>query len=207
MAQSEPAPAFLEASAHLEAFGLLSGEGEVRLVCDTNVYLNAREAIGVTEDGRLRIALGQANESPDVAVLRAGTIAGIPVRFILAVPVQNELFYLIRGGYEQRPQGLEDGRLTAVALRNLMSLHPLGSVEPGGPTVEAQLPDPPLSSAEKNDRHIWFQAEDARAMLITSDGTLLKAVREQTGRELAALRPIELIDLAAAFARSLGLDP
>lgn len=179
----------------LNVVSKLREDGELRLVCDTNVYLNAREAIGVLDDGRLRETSEGASTSPDVAVLRAPSMAGVPVRFIVALAVRNELFYLIREGYSERPTGLKDARLTAAALKDLMDLHPPGSLSIGGPTLEAQLPDPPLSAAETNDRHIWFEADRSSAILITSDEPLLEAVRQQAGRQWAAARPHELISI------------
>lgn len=187
---------------HVERLEAILQTGYVPLVCDTNVYLDAREAIGVEDNGHLRVVHQPAAVSPAVTVLRAPSVAGIPTRFILAVTVQSELYHLIRGGYEQRPVGLQDSHRTADAIRNLMRLHPLGQVERGGATYEASLPDPPLSAAERNDRHIWCQAQITGAFLITCDRRLLEAVRMATGNPVAAMTPLELIDLAAAFLES-----
>ena len=161
--------------------------------------MNAREAIGIEPDGRLRIVYGPAAKSPDVAVLRAPQIAGFESDFIVALAVRNELFYKIRGGYNQR-LGLGDAQLTAAALRNLMGLHPLGHVSVGNSAIEGDLPDPPLSSAERNDRQIWGQAKESGAILVTSDRTLIDAVRQTTGESCAALRPIELREVATLYA-------
>lgn len=184
---------------HVEWFVNQADSGLIHLVCDTNVYLSARQAVGVEADGRLRLIVGQPNESPDVALLRSPSIAGIQTRFIVALAVRNELFVLIRGGYDEHPAGLGDARLTAAAVRDLTDLHPLGSASIGKSTHEEPLPDPPLSDHEKNDRQIWGQAKVVEAVLITSDGPLKSAVRQSCSSYCAALSPLELLEIAKAY--------
>lgn len=184
---------------HAECFQSRCADGILQIVCDTNVYLNAREAVGVEVDGQLRIPIGQANESPDLAVLRADAVAGISTTFVVALAVRNELFALIRGGYNDRPVGLEDAGRTAKALRQLLDLHPRDRWTLGVSTAEEELPDPPLSPAEKNDRQIWGEARSSGALLVTSDTKLLEAVRLVCRDDCRALRPAELHSLALAL--------
>lgn len=189
-----------EQDEQLKSFERFISDSKIRLVCDTNVYLNAREAIGVESDGRLRFVFEPAAKSPDVAILRAPQIAGFESHFVVALAVRNELFYMIRGGYAERPEGLHDARLAATALKSLMDLHPHGQMSMGESTTGEHLPNPPLSDAEKNDRQIWGQAKASNAILVTSDGPLIQAVRQTTGESCAALRPIELRDVAKLYA-------
>jgi hypothetical protein len=187
-----------EPNDYLESFAGHIESGQFHLICDTNVYLNAREAIGVEPDGRLRPVFGQVAESPDVAVLRATALAGIESRFIIALAVKNELFSLMRDGYSERPVGLGDAPRTALALRGLVNLHPIGRAFMGTTTHEESLPNPPLSNAERNDRAIWGQAKACNGILVTSDSDLIDAVR-MVADACSALRPSELYAVSVAF--------
>lgn len=187
----------------MESFKAVVEAGSIRLVLDTNVYLDCRQAVGYDEDGYLLAIDPVGPMIPALAVVLAPTLAGRSVEFVISPVVRNELFQLLSDGYDQCPVGIGDGFVTADVLDELVELHPPGSWSYGSRHDPMELPNPPLSDAEKNDRRIYAQAVESDALLITSDTRLLEAVRTQHRLEPGcALRPRELVALAKRVAQS-----
>lgn len=73
---------------------------QLRLVLDTNVWLDVRRALGWDAQG----ALGSVTESslaePAVAIVRSETVLGRDVRIVIDDVVKGELFDKLRSGHD-----------------------------------------------------------------------------------------------------------
>lgn len=168
---------------------------------DTNIYLDLREYLGVDANGRLARSVSDVDCGDHGAVVSATHLGHFEVSYVVPIAVKNELFHCLKHGYTQRPIGLNDPRLVAAALRDLIDLTPPDRTTFGTTYQPSQLSDPPLPAREQNDRRIYHEVRQSRAILITRDDRLQRAVKALKRPICPALTPAEFVTGAIALER------